>query len=100
MKYHRLHAKLIALSLDQSTTLGERLSAKNKAAQIHDKHLKPHMKHANRRNRRGNFRTSSPQFQFYASSIFADNPILKEQLKRAIFGVFEERDELKRKGEL
>lgn len=96
MKYHKLHAKLIALSLDQSTTLGERLSAKNKAAQIHDKHLKPHMKHANRRNRRGNFRTSS---QFYAS-MFADNPILKEQLKRAIFGVFEERDELKRKGEL
>ncbi len=115
MNYQEIYNKLIALSQDQSTTPGERHAAKAKAVQIRKKHLDDSQKSKPSPHGRNPFRPQPHmhfQFQgdlanmvdqfnvFRSTSIFADNPHLKEQLKQAIFGVIKERDELKRKGEL
>ena len=114
MNYLKIYDKLIALSQDQSTTPGERHAARSKAVQIRKKYLDDSQKSKPSPHGRNPFRPQHMHFQFHSdlgnmmnqfnvfrsTSIFAENPHLKEQLKQAIFGVIKERDELKRKGEL
>lgn len=120
MNYQEIYDKLISLSKDQSTTPGERHAAKVKAVQIRKKHLdKPFRQPGSAANNQTFKDAKSPgsvdsqwHFRFHSwshmnqfstisgSSIFQENPALKEQLKRAIFGVIKEREELIKKGEL